>query len=135
MRRLAFLLIILSGLDLSLAPRVLFAQSAADSPFRFQGYFQTQYTAVSGDGRQTRDRIFFRRIVLAVQGDLADDWMGEVQVDIAPQTVGDRLIVRDTFIRYTGFEDRGIVVTLGNQKMPFSRSSYTSASRRAKRGR
>jgi hypothetical protein len=62
---------------------------------------------------------------------LNDKWAGEIQVDFGPIALGERLIIRDAYLQYRGFQDHGVTITLGNQKTPFSRSLLASASRRS----
>ncbi|MEO5897404.1 MAG: porin [Vicinamibacterales bacterium] len=94
------------------------------------GYLQPQY-AVVDDGNQSRDRIFFRRIMLTVDANGQSGWNGEFQVDAGPiASGGNRLIVKNAFLQYSGWRDRGVTMTIGNQKLPFSRSYYGSSSRR-----
>jgi phosphate-selective porin OprO/OprP len=78
----------------------------------------------------TRDRVFFRRLLLAVQIVATKDWTGQIQIDVAPSVLGDRVVVRDAYLRYLGWTPHGLTVTVGNQKMPFSRAALVSASRR-----
>jgi hypothetical protein len=40
------------------------------------------------------------------------------------------VVVRDAYLRYLGWTPRGLTVTIGNQKLPFSRAALISASRR-----
>jgi hypothetical protein len=49
---------------------------------------------------------------------------------VAPSVEGDRVVVRDAYLRYLGWTPRGLTVTIGNQKMPFSRTALVSATRR-----
>jgi hypothetical protein len=81
-------------------------------------------------GRSTRDRVFFRRLQLAVQVVAAKDWTGQIQIDVAPSVGGDRVVVRDAYLRYLGWTPHGVTVTMGNQKMPFSRAALVSTARR-----
>jgi hypothetical protein len=81
-------------------------------------------------GDVSRDRVFFRRLLLAVHVNEIADWIGEIQFDAASSILGDRLTVRDAYLRYIGFANRGLTVTIGNQKMPFSRSALAPSTRR-----
>ena len=110
-------------------PGSLSAQTPSDPTFTFAGYLQTQYNRFSlGDA--SRDRVIFRRAIVGVEAELSDRWMGELQADIAPASLGERIEVRDAYLRYNGLSPRGLTFTLGNQKTPFSRSVLTSAARR-----
>ena len=93
------------------------------------GVIQADYEAATA-ADVTRDRAFFRRLMLIVQVVATKDWVGMMQIDAAAATLGDRVIVRDAYLRYLGWGARGLTVTIGNQKMPFSRFALTSATRR-----
>jgi phosphate-selective porin OprO and OprP len=95
----------------------------------FSGYVQPQYEVRSRDG-ETSDRALFRRLVLGVEATLPHAWSTQLQVDFGPvaSNQDERLIVKDAYVRYAAAH--GITVTIGNQKMPFSRSLLASSSRR-----
>jgi len=105
--------------------------SAPQEPgISFSGYLQPQFELRSAD-ETTTDRAFFRRLVLTLEAVLSPDWRAEFQLDVGPVASGDdRPIVKDAHLQYTGWEHRGVLVTVGNQKMPFSRSLLASSSRR-----
>ena len=115
-------------------PSALHAQSTPTDPppVSWNGYLQPQYEVHDGDDGTT-DRAFFRRLVVGLQASLPRDWTTALQIDVAPVASGDsnRLIVKDAFLRFTGWEDHGVLLTIGNQKTPFSRSLLASSSRRA----
>ena len=119
----------MAGLLLVVFPALAIAQTQSPPRLEFGGYVQTQYENTTEDGT-TEDRVLFRRIMLDVTGRLIEGWLGRVQVDLAPATEGDGITVKDAWLRYVGFEDRGLTITLGNQKLPYSRSVMTSSSRR-----
>jgi hypothetical protein len=126
-------LVCVSVLLAFVAPAPSFSQSPpADAPrVSFSGYIQPQYERTSRTG-STSDRAFIRRMVLSIEAALPDAWTAEIQADLGPvasRSEG-RLIVKDAYFRYTGWEERGLLVTIGNQKLPFSRSLLASASRR-----
>ena len=116
-----------------LVPGAAAAQSASDDEPRvsFSGFVQPQYELRTRNST-TSDRALFRRIVLTLEAAISTSWAAEVQVDAGPVASGDgdRLIVKDLWLRYTGWEKHGILVTFGNQKMPFSRALIGSSSRR-----
>ena len=93
------------------------------------GVIQADYEAVT-IADATRDRAFFRRLMLVVQIVATKDWTGQMQIDVAPSVLGDRVVVRDAYLRYLGWTPQGLTVTIGNQKLPFSRAALISASRR-----
>lgn len=91
---------------------------------------QPQYQVrVEDDDR--RDRTFVRRLVLTVDGQVTRHWRAEAQVDLGPSASGgDPLIVKNAFVQFTGLASKGVTLTAGNQKVPFSRSLLTSSSKR-----
>ena len=93
------------------------------------GVIQADYETVTV-ADATRDRAFFRRLMLVVQIVATKDWTGQLQIDVAPSVLGDRVVVRDAYLRYLGWTPQGLTVTIGNQKLPFSRAALISASRR-----
>lgn len=108
------------------------AAYAQDEPkVSFSGYVQPQYQVEFHDG-STTDRALLRRVMLTTDVVLSKNWRGELQADLGPvASGGDRVIVKNMFLRYTGWEEsRGITITAGNQKLPFSRSFLTSSSKR-----
>lgn len=117
---------------LAAAPVSIAAQSrAAPTPsIALGGYFQTQYERIDPRGDRASDRVFFRRMVLEAEAKPFEHWAVSLQLDVAPVASGGRLIVKDAYIRYAGFENNGVTITLGNQKTPFSRSLLQSAARR-----
>lgn len=126
-------LVCVSFLLAFVAPAPSFSQSPPDDAptVSFSGYLQPQYEATSRHG-DVADRAFIRRMVLSIEASLPNAWVGEVQADLGPiaSRSDGRLIVKDAQLRYTGWEDRGLLLTIGNQKMPFSRSLLASSSRR-----
>ena len=111
----------------------MWAQGASTSPgVSVSGYVQPRYDIYSSDG-ETTDRVFLRRAVVSFGADLAKSWRAVLQIDVGPvaSSEGGRLIVKDAFVQYTGWEARGITVGVGNQKTPFSQATLQSASRRS----
>ena len=110
------------------------AQDPADPPdakrVTVSGYLQAQYERIDTDG-DARDRVFFRRMVLTLRGNVTDAWRGAVVFDLAPAADGDAVVIKDAYLQYTGWTKRGVTLTIGNHKMPFSRSLLASASGRA----
>jgi phosphate-selective porin OprO and OprP len=116
-----------------LVPELAAAQAtspAGEPQFSFSGYFQPQFELHS-DGQRTTDRALFRRMVLAFKVMLPADWNAEFQIDAGPvASGGDRLIVKNAYLQYTGWQSRGLSLTIGNQKLPFSRSVLAPSSGR-----
>jgi phosphate-selective porin OprO and OprP len=118
---------------LAAVPQAAFGQSPPPPrpAFTFTGYVQTQYERVGDQGSDgASDRVLFRRAYLAIEVTPAEHWVGRLQFDFAPVTSGDRLLIKDAYMRYTGWQARGLTVTIGNQKIGFSRSVLASSSRR-----
>jgi phosphate-selective porin OprO and OprP len=105
------------------------AQPSPAPDVQLGAYVQVQYDRITIE-ELTADRVFFRRLVASLQGNVTDDWSGEVEVDLALAVQGDRVIVKDAYLRYSGFRAQGLTLTVGNQKMPFSRSVLAPSSRR-----
>jgi hypothetical protein len=106
------------------------AQTTSQPSVIVTGYGQAQYRRVESDGDAT-DRVFFRRLYLGVRFVLTDDWSGTLLVDVAPAADGDQPVVRDAYLRYSGWSARGVTLTIGNQKAPFSRSVLGSSRSRS----
>ena len=126
-------LLTFSLLTVSTLSRSASAQSVPGQ-FKVYGYLQFQYERIaieSGDVSVATDRVFFRRLVAAVEAPIATNWVAVLQADVAPIASGDRLEIRDAYVRYTGFADRGLTITVGNQKTPFSRALLLSSSKRS----
>ena len=109
----------------------LLAQTPAQPRVSFSGYVQPQYEVRTSDG-DTTDRTLFRRLFFTLDARPFENWRGQFQVDAGRLvSAGDLPVVKNAFIQYTGWQDRGFTLTIGNQKPPFSRSLITSSSRRA----
>ena len=111
----------------------LLAQAPAPAAPRvsFSGYVQPQYEVRATDANTT-DRTLFRRMFFTLDARPFDDWRGQFQVDAGRLvSFGEHPVIKNAYIQYTGWQDRGLTFTIGNQKPPFSRSLYASSSRRA----
>jgi hypothetical protein len=110
---------------------VALAQAPAEPRVSFSGYVQPQYE-VRTSGGETTDRTLFRRLFVTVDARPFDHWRGQFQIDFGRlASAGDRPVVKNAFVQYTGWQDHGLTLTIGNQKPPFSRSLITSSSRRS----
>ena len=75
--------------------------SGSDPSISISGYLQPQFEIRSSGGATTDDALF-RRLVVSVAAVLPRQWSAEVQLDAGPvASGGDRLIVKDAFLRYT----------------------------------
>ena len=81
------------------------------------GVIQADYEAVT-IADATRDRAFFRRLMLVVQIVATKDWTGQMQIDVAPSVLGDRVVVRDAYLRYLGWTPQGLTVTIATRSSP-----------------
>lgn len=110
------------------APRGAGAQG--DPKVTLSGYVQPQYERHTR-GDATTDRVILRRASISFEAELSDTWTAEFQVDAGPAASGgERLLVKDAFVQYTGWEPHGLTVTVGNTKLPFSRTRLISSSKR-----
>jgi hypothetical protein len=118
-----------------LFPLLASAQSAKpaepESRVWASGYIQPQ-VEVRDDGDEVTSRTLFRRIFLRVDG-VRGNWHAQLETDLGATASGTstRLIVKNAYVQYTGWERRGLVLTAGNQKIPFSRSYFGSSSKRS----
>jgi hypothetical protein len=107
------------------------AQAPAAPRVSFSGYVQPQYEVRTARG-DTTDRTLFRRMFFTLDARPFDDWQGQFQVDAGRlASFGDRPVVKNAYVQYHGWQERGVTLTIGNQKPPFSRSLLASSSRRA----
>ena len=126
-----WLFIILVALASASRPALAQTAASAEPKVSISGYIQPQWELRSRDG-ETRDQALIRRAVVALGIELTDNWHAELQTDFGPLTDdGDRVVVKNALIKYAGWEKtHGIIVTVGNQKVPFSRALFGSSSRR-----
>jgi hypothetical protein len=125
-RRAVTVLVVAAGLALA-AP--LSAQTPPASRITLSGVIQPQVNLVVRDG-DTTDRVLLRRALVAVDVAAAPGWTARVQADFGPTTVDGQVLLRDAYLRYTGWAGHGLVLTIGNQKLPFSRIYGLPASQR-----
>lgn len=128
--RVASILVLSLALPCAAAAQIAVVDNG-DQKLTIGGYLQTQYERVDPDHAPARDRVFFRRIMLTVQATRTRNWLGLFQMDVAPIASGNRAILKDMYLQYLGLRDRGIAITIGNFKPPFSSSLLMSSSRRA----
>lgn len=129
--RLPRLFIILVALTSASRPALAQPPASPEPKVSISGYIQPQWEFRSREG-ETHDHASIRRAVVALDITLTDNWHAELQTDFGPLTDDDdRVIVKNALITYAGWEQtRGIVVMVGNQKVPFSRALFASSSRR-----
>jgi hypothetical protein len=100
-----------------------------DQHLTLAGYVDLQYERLETQ-RVAVDRVFFRRLMLTMNGTATRNWNGVFQFDLAPATAGGTIVFKDVYLQYLGWASRGLTLQIGNQKMPFSRSVLASSSRR-----
>src|SRR5688500_14807752 len=104
----------LAGAVLTL-PGPAYAQDAPKPPepkVSISGYIQPRYDRFSGGGG-SRDTVFLRRAVLAVKANLSPSWNAELQLDAGPPaSEGERLLVKDALLRYTGWGSQGVTIAI-----------------------
>ena len=88
---------------------------------------QVQYHMEDPDGGESSDELFFRRLRPYIQGSVSKNWLAKVQFDVGKASGDNEVAIKDAWIRYTGWD--GLKLTIGNQKMPFSREFLTSSKR------
>ena len=130
-----FSTIVFAAAALALLPPSAAAQNASpplpEPRIRVSGYLQPQYERADVGEDEARDRAFFRRLVVTFSARANERWIAQLQADLAPVIDGDRLQVKDAYLRYAGWQNRGLTLTIGNQKLPFSRSVLAPSSRRS----
>jgi hypothetical protein len=105
----------------ALLPLLLVAQAGAGPPVGVSGYVQPQYEVRRADDG-TRDRALFRRMVVTIDAAPMAHWRAQFSVDAGPlASAGTRPVIKNASVTFTGWEGRGITLTIGNQKMPLSR--------------
>jgi hypothetical protein len=118
-----------------LQPPSASAQTPASNHRRLElfGYLQTQLERTRVDGDAAHDRVFFRRIVLGLHATPTRTWTGHLGVDLGPiaSSSSNRVLVKDAFLQYSGLARKGLTLSIGNQKVPFSRSMLTPSQRRS----
>jgi phosphate-selective porin OprO/OprP len=98
-----------------------------DKKIEIGGRVQVQYHMEDPDGGGSSDELFFRRLRPYVLGSVTKNWSAKIQFDLGKATGDNEVAVKDAWMRYGGWT--GLKLTIGNQKMPFSRESLTSSKR------
>ena len=97
-----------------------------DQKITLSGIVQPQYLVLESPGVQANDDLLFRRLFTQVAVEVNPRWAGAIQLDFGKSEVS----VKNAYVQYTGWRDRGLLLTVGNQKPPFSRSFTTSGIKR-----
>jgi phosphate-selective porin OprO/OprP len=96
------------------------------------GKIQVQYFDADPDDPNHEDEWLLRRVRPFLLGHFAKSWRWKFELEVSSQVSAgtfnsNDLDVRDAFVRYEGFEREGTRLTLGNQKVPFSREFMGSS--------
>lgn len=97
-----------------------------DQKVAITGIVQPQVHIQKSEGDQTRDDVLMRRLVLEADVTASKDWYGTIQMDFGLSLVS----IRNAFVQYNGWRARGVTLTIGHAKFPFSRSYLTSGVKR-----
>lgn len=94
------------------------------------GVIQLQYSAFDPAGRSDTagdgdDDVRFRRLRPYVEASVSEDWFGKIEIEFGQAVDGNEVAVKDAYLQWTGGDY--VVVTVGNQKPPFSREFLTSS--------
>ncbi len=98
-----------------------------DKKIEIGGRVQVQYHREDPDGGESTDELFLRRLRSYIQGSVTKNWLAKVQFDVGKASGDNEVAVKDAWMRYTGWD--GLNLTIGNQRMPFSREALTSSKR------
>lgn len=87
---------------------------------------QLQYYHLGGDD-WSEEKLYFRRLRPVLEASFSPSWAAEVEFDFGDTLSGERLEFKDVFVSYLGFESKGFLVTVGNEKAVFSRQLQSSS--------
>jgi hypothetical protein len=80
-----------------------------------------------GDEGWSEEKLYFRRLRPALEVSFSPNWEAEAEFDFGDTIEGERIEFRDVFVSYRGWESKGFLVTLGNEKAVFSRQLQSSS--------
>ena len=100
-----------------------------DTKVEFGARIQLQYANVNSVDNERTDRIFFRRLRPYIAGTVTKNWWGVIAIDFGQNLNENELQIKDAYIRYNGWEEKRMRLTIGNTKPPFSRTFLTSSKR------
>jgi hypothetical protein len=87
---------------------------------------QLQYYHL-GDDNWSEERLYFRRLRPALEASFTPNWEAEAEFDFGDTIEGEKVEFKDLFVSYLGFESKGFLVTVGNEKAVFSRQLQSSS--------
>ncbi len=96
------------------------------------GKIQIQYLDADSDATMLEDGLFLRRLQPYFYGRIGKSWTWKLEGELSSRIESgsfdlDQLNLRDTYVRYEGFDARHRRLTLGNQRPPYSRDVMTSS--------
>jgi phosphate-selective porin O/P len=97
-----------------------------DQKVALAGIVQPQVSAQEIGSDPATDRLLFRRLQAEVQVTASPSWSSDLQVDFGQSTVS----LKNAYVQYGGWRSRGLTLTAGHAKLPFSRSNLTSGAKR-----
>ena len=116
---------------LACAPSIVDAEiplykSGSDFKLELGIKLQLQYYHL-GDDDWSEDKLYFRRLRPALEATFSPSWEAEAEFDFGETIEGEAVEFKDIFVSYLGFESKGFLVTLGNEKAVFSRQLQSSS--------
>jgi hypothetical protein len=87
---------------------------------------QLQYYHLGDDG-WSEEKLFFRRLRPALEVSFSPNWEAEAEFDFGDTVEGEKVEFKDVFVTYRGWESKGFLVTVGNEKAVFSRQLQSSS--------
>jgi hypothetical protein len=87
---------------------------------------QIQYYHLSS-GSLTEEKLYFRRLRPVLNATFSPRFKAEAEFDFGETVEGEPVEFKDIFLSYLGWEDRGITLSLGNEKAVFSRQLQSSS--------
>jgi phosphate-selective porin OprO and OprP len=87
---------------------------------------QLQYYHL-GDDDWSEQKLYFRRLRPALEATFSPSWGAEAEFDFGETIEGEEVEFKDILVSYLGFEPKGFLITLGNEKAVFSRQLQSSS--------
>jgi hypothetical protein len=87
---------------------------------------QLQYYRL-GDEGWSEEKLYFRRLRPSLVASLSRSWEAEAELDFGETIEGEEVEFKDIAVSYLGWESKGVLVTMGNEKAVFSRQLQSSS--------
>jgi hypothetical protein len=87
---------------------------------------QLQYYHL-GEEDWSEQKLYFRRLRPALEASFSRSWAAEAEFDFGETIEGEEVELKDVVISYLGWESKGFVVNVGNDKAVFSRQLQSSS--------